>query len=165
MIWLAFACSGDPNPEVDPSETIVIEPSDRLFAPLGECNDSAPPIVALHGFLASGDTFESLASRWAANGHCLDRFFALDWNTFDQTAGLSALDTIVDAVLEETGAEQIDLIGHSAGAGLSLEYVNGLGSEKVHKLAYVGYYAPEELPLIPMLNLWSTADEAVVTNT
>ena len=163
MMWFILACSGEPDTEVDTSGTIVVEASDRLFAPLGDCSDNSPPVVALHGFLASGDTFESHASRWAANGHCLDRFFSLDWNTFDQAGGLLALDNFVDAVLEETGAEQIDLIGHSAGAGLSLEYVNDLGSEKVHKLAYVGYYAPEQFPSIPMLNLWSTADKAVET--
>ena len=161
MIWLALACSGDPNPKVESSETVVVEPTDRLFAPLSECTDSAPPIVALHGFLASGDTFESHASRWAANGHCLDRFIALDWNTFDQGAGLLALDTYVDALLTETGAEKVDLIGHSAGAGMTLEYVKGIGSGKVRKLAYVGYYPEITPPDIPMLNLWSTGDLAV----
>ena len=116
MIWYLLACSEGPKDETQPIETVVVEPSDRLFAPLSDCNDSVPPIVAVHGFLASGDTFDGHASRWAANGHCLDRFFALDWNTFDQEAGLSVLDAYVDAVIQETGAEQVDLIGHSAGA-------------------------------------------------
>ncbi len=161
MIWFVLACTGDSNPVVEPSESIVVEQSDRLFPPLSDCTDSELPIVAVHGFLASGDTFESHASRWAANGHCLDRFFALDWNTFDQAGGLLALDTYVDAVLVETGLEQVDLIGHSAGAGLTLEYVNGIGSGKVRKLAYVGFYEDASPPNIPMLNLWSTGDLAV----
>ena len=161
MILLVLACSEDSNTTVEQTETVVVEQSDRLFAPLSECSDTAPPVVAVHGFLASGDTFESHASRWAANGHCLDRFFALDWNTFDQDAGLMTLDSYVDAVLEETGAEQVDLIGHSAGAGLSFAYVSDIGSEKVRKLAYVGFSPDAAPPEIPMLNLWSSADLAV----
>ncbi len=161
MIWYILACSEDPKLEIEATETVVVESSDRLFAPLSDCSDNAPPIVAIHGFLASGDTFDGHASRWAANGHCLDRFFALDWNTFDQEAGLSVLDAYVDAVIQETGVEQVDLIGHSAGAGLTREYVGEVGEGKVRKLAYVGFSPDTSAPDIPMLNLWSSADLAV----
>ena len=117
--------------------------------------------MAVHGFGEWG-TFDGHASRWAANGHCLDRFFALDWNTFDQEAGLNVLDAYVDAVIQETGAEQVDLIGHSAGAGLTREYVGEMGVGKVRRLAYVGFYPDTSAPDIPMLNLWSSGDLAVL---
>ena len=161
MLWYLLACSEDPKSETQLTGTVVVEQSDRMFPPLGDCSDTAPPIVAVHGFLASGDTFDGYASRWAANGHCLDRFFALDWNTFDQDAGLEVLDAYVDAVLEETGADQVDLMGHSAGAGLTRGYVDDLGAGKVRKLAYIGFSPDTSPPGIPMLNLWSSADLAV----
>ena len=161
MIWFILACTGGAEKETPSTETVVIEQSDRLFPPLRECTDDAPPIVAVHGFLASGDTFDGQASRWAANGHCLDRFFAIDWNTFNQDAGLEVLDAYVDAVLDETGADQVDLMGHSAGAGLTRAYIEELGVGKVRKLAYVGFYPDTSAPDIPMLNLWSSADLAV----
>ena len=161
MIWFLIACNSGKHSDTGSSSTIVVESSDRLFPPLQDCDDNAPPIVALHGFLASADTYESHAARWAANGHCLDRFFSLDWNTFDQNGSLAELDIYVDTVLSETGASQIDLIGHSAGAGVGVEYVNTIGAGKVRKLVYVGY-SPDAEPLeIPMLNLWSPEDKAV----
>ena len=47
------------------------------------------------------------------------------------------LDAYVDAVIQETGAEQVDLIGHSAGAGLTREYVGEMGAGKVRKLKFM----------------------------
>jgi pimeloyl-ACP methyl ester carboxylesterase len=71
------------------------------------------------------------------------------------------LNAYVDAVIEQTGAEHVDLIGHSAGAGLTREYVGDMGVGKVRKLAYVGFSPDTSAPDIPMLNLWSSADLAV----
>ena len=161
MIWFVLACSEEPKNDIEQNQTIVVERSDRLFPPLNQCDDNVPPIIAVHGFLASGDTFDGHASRWAANGHCLGRFFAIDWNTFDQDTGLEVLDAYVDAVLAETGADHVDLIGHSAGAGLTREYIDSIGAGKVRKLAYIGFSPDTSTPDIPMLNLWSSADLAV----
>ena len=137
--------------------TPVVEP---------ECTDNRRPIVAAHGFLASGDTYTNHAMRFAANGYCLRSFYAFDWNSLDQ-GGVSAvdtLDTFIDAVLAESGATQVDLAGHSAGGGLGYQYLaDPTRASKVAHYAHIGSNAaegpagPEDAPT-PTLNLWSQND-------
>lgn len=63
------------------------------------------------------------------------------------------------AVLDATGAEKIDLIGHSAGGGLATTYLQTNNfSEKVNKYIHVGSFPIEEVPSIPVLNLYSEGD-------
>ncbi|MCS6820106.1 MAG: hypothetical protein NZ522_09170, partial [Chitinophagales bacterium] len=45
------------------------------------CDNSQPPLVMVHGALASGDTYASQFMRFSANGFCEDRMFVFDWNT------------------------------------------------------------------------------------
>ena len=161
MIWLLLSCTTGMDSAIPISKTIIVEPNDMHFPPIGACDDSNVPIVAIHGFLASSDTYESHSSRWAANGHCLDRFFGFDWNTFDQESALSELEDFVDLVLAETGSSQVDMLGHSAGGGLAHEYVVSLAQGKVRKYVHIGSFSDLTAPEIPMLNLWSSADYAV----
>src|SRR5262245_35591583 len=88
------------------------------------CKDSLPPVVMMHGFLASGDTYAKHVMRFTSNGYCGDRLFAYDWNTLAGTNDVNRLDAFIDDVLQQTGATQVDLMGHSAGGGLGYEYLN-----------------------------------------
>ena len=50
MVWFLFACRENPKDQTEQVETVVIEPSDRLFPQLSDCSDTAPSIVAIYGF-------------------------------------------------------------------------------------------------------------------
>ena len=114
------------------------------------------PVVLLHG------TWENAYENWSGmspelkeDGYCV---FALNFGIADlptkgglgsalpnafgtkdiaQSAGEIA--TYVDAVLAATGAEKVDLVGHSQGGLVSRQYLkfNG-GAEKVDKLVTLG---------------------------
>jgi hypothetical protein len=143
-----------------------------LLAPLTlqgqeNCNNTKPPVVFVHGFLASGDTWATQIQRFASNGHCQDRYFAFDWNSLDATGNTSVLlDAFIDAVLLATDAEQVHLVGHSAGGGQGYAYLSDVTrAAKVISYAHIGS-SSESSPAgpngsVPTINIWSTADAVV----
>ncbi len=129
----------------------------------GNCDDSQAPVVFIHGFLASGDTWTTQIQRFASNGHCQDRYFAFDWNTLSTAGADARLDLFIDSVLSVTGADKIHLVGHSAGGDRGYSYLSDPArAAKVISYAHIGSSA-ESGPAgpngsTPTLNIWSTAD-------
>lgn len=81
------------------------------------------PIVMVHGFLASGDTYEKQMLRFASNGYDLDLLYTFNWNSIGGgTAVQGQLDKFIDEVIAKTGFDQVELVGHSAGSGNVFEY-------------------------------------------
>lgn len=131
------------------------------------CNKDLSPIVMMHGFLASGDTYANQKMRFEANGYCSEYIFVYDWNSLDQNADrISTLDLFINNVLETTGSSKINLVGHSAGGSLGYNYLSDENrAKKVNKYVHIGSF-PNEQPAgpngdIPTLNIWSTEDETV----
>lgn len=131
----------------------------------GPCDDSRPPVVMAHGFLASGDTWSAHVARFVANGHCADRYHAFDWNTLAMDADhAGALDAFIDDVRAAHGVEQVDLMGHSAGGRLGYDYLaDPARAAKVRRYVHTGSFpndGPPGPPGAPVdtLNLWSDAD-------
>ncbi|MFH2009201.1 MAG: alpha/beta fold hydrolase [bacterium] len=147
----------DSNPSSPPPDAAV----------LGPCEDSRRPIVMAHGFLASGDTWANHTMRFAANGYCLQQLHAFDYNTLDQSADhVAALDAFIDFVLADSGAEQVDLAGHSMGGLLSYDYLaEPTRAGKVAHYAHVGSIPqtgpPGDAQDVPTLNVWSVDDYIV----
>ena len=90
--------------------------------------DHPNPVVLVPGLSGSaGRDYQAAAPLLANNGYCV---FAYDFsdNGFesneDSAAGLSAF---VDQVLAATGAERVDLVGHSQGGMMSRYYLKFLG--------------------------------------
>lgn len=131
------------------------------------CDKSFTPVVMMHGFLASGDTYANQKMRFEANGYCNSYVFAYDWNSLDQEADRAAnLDLFINEVLQSTGASKVNLVGHSAGGGVGYGYLSDANrANKVEKYVHVGSSAqsgpagPNEE--IPTLNIWSLDDETV----
>lgn len=139
------------------------------------CDPARRPIVMAHGFLAAGDTWASFARLFQANGYCQTHLVAFDWNTlaFDRSAAVAELDAAIDATLAATGADQVDLIGHSAGGGIGYTYLSDpTRAAKVAAYAHIasnpapldgvepGPAGPGEAP-VQTLNLSSSADLVV----
>jgi len=135
--------------------------------PPPSCNDSLLPIVMMHGFLASGDTYAKHYMLFTSNGYCGNRLFAYDWNTLGLGGGdVNVLDAFIDSVLAQTGASQINLFGHSAGGGLGYNYLSD--ATRAAKVAHYVHIASSTQSgaagpngEIPTLNLWSDGDEVV----
>ena len=130
------------------------------------CDDSYPPVVFVHGFLASGDTWTTQIQRFSSNGHCQDRYFAFDWNSLAAAGADQLLDQFIDSVRLVTGSDQVHLVGHSAGGGRGYSYLSDPArAAKVLSYAHIGSNA-ETGPAgpggsTPTLNIWSEADQVV----
>jgi pimeloyl-ACP methyl ester carboxylesterase len=154
-------------PPYVPPDVPLYEGPDAAFPP-ADCDRSHRPLVLAHGSLASGDTWAGVQARFASNGECPDRVIAFDWNTVNRGLDhVAELDAFIDAVRAETGSEQVDLVGHSAGGGLGYDYLEDpTRAAKVAHYIHIGSFkndapaGPAEAP-VPTLNLWSP-DDAVI---
>jgi hypothetical protein len=63
--------------------------------PAPVCDSTLTPVIFIHGFLASGDTYALQAQRFRANDYCARRIFAFDWNTL---TGLQSAVPLLDAI-------------------------------------------------------------------
>ncbi|MCI3929644.1 esterase/lipase family protein [Streptomyces sp. AN091965] len=111
-----------------------------------DCRPSAAhprPVVLVHGtFANSVDNWLVLAPYLVGRGYCV---FSLDYGQLPLVPlvhGLGPveksaeqLDVYVDEVLEATGAEEVDLVGHSQGGMMPRHYLKFLGgAAKVNAL-------------------------------
>ncbi len=154
LLFFAFsvlACEKDDAPDpVDPVPFV--------------CDTTHRPVVLVHGFLASGDTYSLQYQRFTSNEYCGQRIFAFDWNTLAQGAdNTGILDAFIDAVLAETGADKVDLAGHSAGSGLCFSFLSTAArAAKVAHYAHLAGNPPAGAAgpngEIPTVNVYSTAD-------
>ena len=125
------------------------------------------PIVFVHGGSGSGAQYESQAMRFASNGypaswvrvHEYDSSFSI--NT--QAQVLAGLDVLVADLLAETGADQIDLLGHSLGTTLMQAYLNS-SAERASKVAHYinidGAQAAAPPGGVPTLAIWGMGNPA-----
>jgi triacylglycerol lipase len=135
------------------------------------CNADRLPVVMVHGFLASGDTWALQAQRFKSNSYCDDKVYVLDWNTLggNQNAAIQQLDELIDKILQQTGKTQVELVGHSAGGGVGYSYCSDAARAlKVAHYVHVGSNSQSQ-PAgpngeIPTLCI-SSPDDAVTGNT
>lgn len=138
-----------------------------LFACKKENTDEAPiaeptpsgktPVIFVHGFLASGDTYEKQVKRFTSNGYSQADLYTFDWNSLGGTTTQQDLDKLVNDVLSKTGQTKVHLVGHSAGTGVVQEYARNHGN-KVKSLVLLAGFPPDRQDSIPILNIYSSFD-------
>ncbi|HET9154441.1 MAG TPA: alpha/beta fold hydrolase [Solirubrobacterales bacterium] len=103
------------------------------------------PVVLVHGTFADmSDSWQALSPLLKDNGYCV---FALDYGSYEGSGAVGVYGTgevrdsarelaaFVDEVLAASGAEEVDLVGHSQGGMMPRYYLKFLGgAEKVHAL-------------------------------
>lgn len=105
----------------------------------GDACKTLHPVIFIHGFLASGDTWANQVMRFNTNGYCDNLLYAFDWNSVGGSSDPALLDAFVDTVLARTGATQVDLVGHSAGGGYGYTYCqDSLRALKVAHYVHIG---------------------------
>jgi pimeloyl-ACP methyl ester carboxylesterase len=106
-----------------------------------QCDTSLRPVVFVHGFLASGDTWANAVHYFQQAGYCANRMYAFDWNSVGGNGKRndSLLHQFITQVLSATGASQIDLVGHSAGGGLGRNYLkDSLHAKNIAHYVHIG---------------------------
>jgi pimeloyl-ACP methyl ester carboxylesterase len=86
------------------------------------------PIIFVHGSSGSAAQFESQAMRFASNGYPAELISAYDYDTSvplseNEAEVHAGLDAHIDAVMAETGAEQVYILGHSRGTTVMHGYL------------------------------------------
>jgi hypothetical protein len=136
----------------------------------GGAGGSAPdprPVVYVHGFSGSGAQLETQGRRFASNGYDDRSIVALD---YDSTFGSETtddvyrrLDTVIDGLLDETGADQIDLLAHSLGTRMMQEYLRSSPERAARVAHYVnldGFPSDDPPGGVPTLAIWGRGDPA-----
>lgn len=142
---------GEEQTATDGVDTEGVDPEgvDPL-APLPD--DVALPIVFVHGFAGSAQQYESQAMRFVANGYPQERIVAYDHDGagFDIAAYTAGVDEVVDATLAAFDVDQVYLVGHSRGTGVSTAYLGDPAqAAKVAKyVAIDGAPCPEVVPCL-----------------
>ena len=120
------------------------------------------PMIFVHGGAGSGAQFESQAMRFTSNGypanyiavHEYDSTFTI--NTMPQI--WAGLDQLIATLLEETGADKVDTLGHSLGTMVMQFYLRSspLRAAKVaHYVNIDGMSSPDLPGGVPTLAIWA----------
>jgi pimeloyl-ACP methyl ester carboxylesterase len=123
------------------------------------------PIVFVHGFAGSGAQFESQAMRFESNGYPANYIAAYEYDSspglspqFPPEDVLAGLDQVIATVLKDTGADKVDVIGHSLGTKVSQAYLTSSPERAARVAHYVNIdgQASDDLPGgVPTLALWA----------
>jgi pimeloyl-ACP methyl ester carboxylesterase len=98
-----------------------------------------PPVLLLHGYLATRGSLHLLEQRLSERGHLVFtyRIGPVNIGGIRQSAGLIARK--VEALVTQTPVKKVNIVGHSMGGLVGLYFVKCLGGrDRVHKLILLG---------------------------
>ena len=115
------------------------------------------PILFVHGWNSSASTWNTVVSRFAADGWTSAELNTWSYNTAQSNATTaSQLATRVNSVLAATGAARLDLVSHSMGGLSTRYYVKNLsGGPKVDE--FVSLAGPNHGTGTANLCFWNTS--------
>jgi triacylglycerol lipase len=98
-----------------------------------------PPVLVIHGYLATRGSLHLLEQHLAQRGHVVMsfRFGPINLGDIRDSAGLVARK--VESIIAQTGVSHVDIVGHSMGGLVGLYYVKRLGGRhRVRRLVLMG---------------------------
>jgi pimeloyl-ACP methyl ester carboxylesterase len=104
-----------------------------------DCDKTKRPFVFVHGTYGSASNIGNVALLFGSNGYCQDRFVAVDYNSLGGNP-LDQLDALIDDIRQKTGADQVELAGHSQGTGHCVDYLGDAAhaAKVAHYINYSG---------------------------
>jgi len=120
------------------------------------------PVIFVHGGSGSGAQFESQSQRFASNGYPADYIAVSEYDSTYSTNTRedvwAGIDRAIADMLAKTGADKVDILGHSLGTVVLYGYLNS-SPERAAKVAH--YVSIDGMPGItppggvPTLALWA----------
>src|SRR5262245_45005491 len=98
-----------------------------------------PPVLVLHGYLATRGSVHLLERRLRARGHVVMsyRLGLVHLGDIRDSAGLIARK--IESLIAQTGVDRVDIVAHSMGGLVALYYVKRLGGRhRVRRLVMLG---------------------------
>jgi len=103
-------------------------------------NAAQPPVLLIHGYLATRGSLHLLERHLADRGHIVISYplgFPVNLGDIRDSAGLIARK--VESIVAQTGVTEIDVVGHSLGGLVGLYYLKRLGGRhRVRRLIMLG---------------------------
>jgi triacylglycerol lipase len=99
----------------------------------------APPVLLIHGYMATKGSLHLLEQHLARRGHVVMsfRFGPINLGDIRDSAGLVARK--VESIIAQTGVAHVDIVGHSMGGLVGLYYLKRLGGRhRVRRLVLMG---------------------------
>jgi pimeloyl-ACP methyl ester carboxylesterase len=125
------------------------------------------PVIFVHGFTGSGAQFETQAERLTSNGYPID---LVDVHEYDSLFGSitmaqvwDGLDQRISTLLDRSGADKVDLLGHSLGTSVLQGYLNSSPARAARVAHYVnldGATATAPPGGVPTLAVWGEGNQA-----
>ncbi|GAA1038125.1 alpha/beta fold hydrolase [Virgisporangium ochraceum] len=118
------------------------------------------PIVFVHGAAGSAAQFQTQAKRFASNGYAAAVIDGIDYDfsfgAESSSAVLARLDRKITALLQQTGADKVDLVAHSLGTFLSHSYLDtpSRAARVAHYVNLDGATALRQPGGVPTLAIW-----------
>ncbi|MBM4446158.1 MAG: alpha/beta fold hydrolase [Chloroflexi bacterium] len=123
------------------------------------------PIIFVHGFAGSAAQFESQAMRFESNGYPSNYIAAYEYDTsaglspeFPPADVLAGIDQLIDTVIKDTGADKVDVVGHSLGTMVMQTYLRSSPERAARVAHYVNIDGRTSTDLpggVPTLALWA----------
>jgi hypothetical protein len=88
------------------------------------------PVVLIHGFMGTRGSMYPLERRLEEDGFCVLSFNLGVINLRDIRTSAFRIQRKIEAILADTGVEEIDIIGHSMGGLIGLYMIKKLGAHK-----------------------------------
>jgi pimeloyl-ACP methyl ester carboxylesterase len=150
------------------SGVALVAPSQAAaLSPTAPASHRLRPIVFVHGFFGSGSQYETPARRFASNGYPARYIESQEYDSTFATTTVDAvyaqLDARIDRLLTETGAERVDLVGHSLGTAMSQGYLNSSPARAARVAHYVNLDGATATALpggVPTLAIWGEGSTA-----
>jgi pimeloyl-ACP methyl ester carboxylesterase len=98
-----------------------------------------PPVLLIHGYLATRGSLHLLERQLVDRGHIVISYplGTVNWGDIRDSAGLIARK--VESIVAQTGVTRIDVVGHSLGGLVGLYYLKRLGGRhRVRRLIMLG---------------------------
>jgi pimeloyl-ACP methyl ester carboxylesterase len=101
--------------------------------------DARPPVLLIHGYLATRGSLHLLEQNLARRGHVVMGFRFGPINLGDIRASADLVARKVESIVAQTGVSRVDVVGHSMGGLVGLYYVKRLaGHRRVRRLVLLG---------------------------
>jgi pimeloyl-ACP methyl ester carboxylesterase len=135
--------------------------------PAAAHGSSFRPVIFVHGFSGGASQFQTQAKRLASNGYPAEIIEAHEYDSPSIGTILprvwSELDTRVARLLASSGADKVDILGHSLGTFVLQGYLNSSPERAARVAHYVnldGAAAAAPPGGVPTLAIWGEGDPA-----
>jgi pimeloyl-ACP methyl ester carboxylesterase len=100
---------------------------------------SCPPVLLIHGYLATRGSLALLERRLTDKGHLVLSYRLGLLNTADIGESAALIARKIESIAAQTGLDHMDIVGHSMGGLVALYYLKRLGGRRrVRRLVMLG---------------------------